>query len=304
MPDSIEINEAPDVSTPDTATPDPVTSTTDTPDTTKAEVKDIIANAPAQQMHKIVVDGKEMEVSTQDLIRHYGKGKAADSRFQEAAAMKSQAEQFINMLKTDPIKVLSDPRIGHDMRKLAEDYLVSQMKQEMMTPEEKAIQEKLQRLQILENEKAEQDRIKQQEQSKALEMKYADQYQKDIIGTLETAGLPKTEHTVKRMAYYMSQALDQGYELSAKDVVDMVKKDYINEIKALYSGLDGDILMDMLGPDLAKKVSKHNLSKLKNPNGVTKPGAILETPNQSIGEKKKLSMKDWKKQLENMKNND
>jgi len=53
-----------------------------------------------------------MEVSENELLSGYQRAKAAQKRFDEAAKMRKQNEQFINLLKKDPVKVLSHPILG------------------------------------------------------------------------------------------------------------------------------------------------------------------------------------------------
>jgi hypothetical protein len=280
-----------------TEAPAATQDTLSTPEQLKAPVTN-------PNMHKIKIDGQDVEVTTEELIRHYGKGQAADKRFQEASQMKSQAEQFIHKLKTDPLSVLQDPRIGHDVKKLAEDYLVNQMRREAMSPEEIQIQEKLERLEKLERDNEETKTKAEETQAQALRDRYTQEYQKDIISALETSGLPKTEHTVKRMAYYLHSALEQGYELKAKDVADLVKKDYINEIKALYSNLDGNVLQEMMGEDVAKKFRATDLARLKNPEKGGRVNNNTETPNKVTGVNKSKTTKEWRKSLEKYKDSD
>jgi len=272
---------------------------TDAPDTTKAEVKDIIETAAPQQTHRITVDGQEIEVTTEELIRNFGKGKAADKRFNEAAQMRKQAEGFINKLKSQEgfLEIAQDPRLGLDLEDIAEKFLMNKIRQSQMSPEEKSTYEKLQRLEALEREKEEVARLQAEKENAALQAKYTEDYQKDIISALDQSGLPATEHTVKRMAYYLSKALEEGYELKSKDVVDLVKADYINEIKSLYGKLDGQKLMEMLGEDVAKKIRATDLSRIKNP--IKKQESrTSEIPNQSIGKRKTMTTKEFRKALE------
>ncbi len=100
-------------------------------------VKD--AAAEAMRKHKVKVDGQEIEVDEEELKRGYAHQKAANKKLQEGLRAKKQAEDFVKLLKTDPLKVLKDPRIGHDVRKLAEEYLASQLEDELLDPREKEL---------------------------------------------------------------------------------------------------------------------------------------------------------------------
>jgi len=85
--------------------------------------------------YKVKLDGKEVEVDEDELINSYQLRKVSDQRLQEGVKARRQAEAFLQMLKADPRKVLSDPRIGIDVKKMAEDIIYENLQQEMMTPE-------------------------------------------------------------------------------------------------------------------------------------------------------------------------
>src|SRR5439155_16062490 len=80
------------------------------------------AKALARKL-KLKVDGREEELPEEEVVKWAQMGRAAQKRFQEASEKRKQAEDFIRMLKEDPISVLSNPAIGVDFRKLAEEYL-------------------------------------------------------------------------------------------------------------------------------------------------------------------------------------
>jgi hypothetical protein len=92
----------------------------------------------------------------------------------------------------------------------------------------------------------------------------------------------------------------KGVNLRAKDVVDLVKQDYINEQKSLYSNLDGDTLLQLLGPDIANKIRKYDIGRVK---AKSKPlHTPSKQPSQAQPKKQKLSKDDWKARLDKIKN--
>lgn len=256
-------------------------------------------NVP-KKMYKVKVNGQDMEIDEQELLTGYQTRKASDEKFREAAMSKKQAEEFINLLRTNPLKVLTNPALSIDMRKVAEDYLIQQMEEESMTPEQKELKEARSKLQSIEDEKKEQERVRNEQAAQELKQRYTESYTKDITSALESSGLPRTEHTVKKMAYYMHQALQRGYDLSASDVAELVRQDYINEQKSLFGSLDGEMLIKLLGDDVANKIRKHDVSKIKN---VEKQVVRPQTQSQSSSKKveKKVSMDEWRKRMDELK---
>lgn len=247
--------------------------------------------------YKVKVEGKEVEVPEDELVRGYSHATAANKKFQEAATMRKQAEEFIGLLKTDPLKVLKDPRIGHDVRKLAEEYLIAEMEKEAMTPDQRELADAREKLKVAEEEKKANAKVKEDAQNAELTKKFTDDYTNDILGALKGSGLPQTEHTVRRMAYYMYQALNRGYELKAADIIPLVKEDYKAESKALFDQLDGQTLLEILGDNTAKKIADYNLSKIKT----TGKKVLPEEQGQRIDAEpqvKKLTKEEWRAKLD------
>lgn len=250
---------------------------------------------------KVKVDGEEFEVDDDELVSNYQLKKASDKRFSEGMQARKQAEEFIRLLKTDPSKVFSHPSIGVDAKKWAEEYLIGEMQREMMSPEERQMEEY--RAKLAKYEEQEQMTKKEQEEAQrnAVKQKYQEHYNKEIIGALDSSGLPKTEFTVQRMIHYMSKALEHNYEVSAKDVTELVRRDYIQDTKSLYSGLDAEALIKILGDDVASKIRKADLAKIRNPQG----GAVKYTggidTSKPVEKSNKMSKDAWREYLENIK---
>lgn len=260
--------------------------------TPEGEVAEAIA-----KKYKVKVNDVEEEVSEEDLVAGYQTRKASDAKFQEAAGLRKQAEQFVHLLKTDPVKLLTHPALGHDMRKLAEEYLGKQLQEELMDPKDKEIRDIKAKLAEHEEIKKAAEKEEQDKQANVVKEKYIGDYTKDIVSALEASGLPKSEVSVRRMAYYIYAGLKHGVNLPATNAAELVKQDYIKEQQALYGALDGDILLQLLGPEIAKKIRKYDVEKLKA-GGATKVSTGVELKNNETPAKKKTLTKDqWKEKM-------
>jgi hypothetical protein len=244
----------------------------------------------AQELRKfkLKVDGREEELDEEAVIRYASKGKAADKRFEEAAQMRREAEQFVSMLKKDPIKVLSDPKIGHDFRMLAEEYLAKQLEQELMSPEQRKAREMETKLREYEERERVESEQKRQSEMQQLEARAAEDYSKKITSALEMGGVPKTARTVKRMAELMHKNLAHGFDLEPAHLAEMVREDYLNEIKELFGASDGDTLLKLLGDDNSKKIRQADLNRLKTQkpvysSGQSKPALAPSQTNRKMG---------------------
>lgn len=253
---------------------------------------------PAEvRKYQLKVDGEDIEVDEDELKRGYGATKAAQKRMSDAAQMRKQAEELIHLLKTDPRKALSHPSLGHDPNKLAEMWLTEQLELAAMSPQQRELMETKQRLSQYEAERKAQDDERTAAENAKLQAHYENEYSNQIIDALQTGGLPKTEATVKSMAQYMSLALDNGLDVSAKDVVSLVREDYQRSIKELFGAADEDTLAALLGDDLGSKASKAYTNKLKKQLGqknVVDPDLqgesvkVTHTPKMTPDEAKKL----------------
>lgn len=220
--------------------------------------------APVVKKFKVKVDGQESEVEESELIAGYQTRKASAKHMEEAAAMRKQSEQFIAMLKKDPIKILSHPALGHDLRKLAEEYLGGVLEDELLDPTARELKQLKRQMQEAEEKtKAEKEDADGRIQEE-LRGRYTEHYNTAILKVLETSGLPKTSDTVKRMAYYLHQGLVHRMDLKPEDVVDLVREDYLITIKDLLGSAEAEKLVELLGADVVKKVRKVEVEKIKN----------------------------------------
>lgn len=244
-----------------------------------------VVETPQVKKYKVKIDGQESEVEENELIAGYQTRKASAKHMEEAAALRKQSEQFIAMLKKDPLKILSHPALGHDLRKLAEEYLGGVLEDELLDPTAKELKQLKQKMSEAEEKtKAEKEEAEAQINAE-LKGRFTEHYNTSILKVLETSGLPKTSDTVKRMAYYLHQGLLHKMDLKPEDVVDLVKEDYLTTIKELFGAADAEKLTELLGDDVIKKVRKADIEKMKkNPmNEVRTP----EKQGAPRGEKKK-----------------
>jgi hypothetical protein len=224
---------------------------------------------------------------------------SSNKKFQEAAKIRKQSEQLINLLKTDPMSVLQHPSLGHDVRKIAEEFLYQRLQEDKMTPAERELMEVKEKLR---QKEAEENAVKEAEtekQNATLRAHYEDEYTKDILSTLKVSGLPQTSSTVKKMAYYMYQGLERGVELKASDVVKLVEEDYKRDIQEFITPLDSDRLTNFLSEDLLKKIRSIDLARLKKPGQVV-PAKDQAPSSNSTTSPKKISIEEWRERNRRM----
>lgn len=221
-----------------------------------------------KKKYKLKVDKNEEEFefdpsNDEEVVKHLQMSRASQKRMSEAAEVRKLAMEFIDQLKKDPRKVLTDPTIGVDIKKLAQDILNDEIKELEKSPEQREKDKLLKELEDLKKsakdkeenfKKAEFTRI-QAEQEKILES--------EISAALEVGGVPKTPKTVARMAEMMMIAINNGIDLGPRDVIGLVKDNTMAEFKEIINALSDDQLDDFLGKEVLGRLRKKNAAKAK-----------------------------------------
>lgn len=230
------------------------------PATVDAEQKQ--ESKPTVQEIELSVNGEKIkyDLGNSDKVKaDIQKGLAADAKFQEASKIRKQATDFISELRRNPLKVLQHPDIGINFKELAEqvvyeDYLLSKM-----SPEEaKRYQQNKDRdeeLETLRRDREERERLDKD----SMTSHFKDHFSKAIPEAIVKSGLPDSQFVRARVAQYMLHLLNNGHSsVSPDDVMPQVVKDYQHEQRHLFSQTSDEKLLEVLGPDAAKKLKSPN----------------------------------------------
>lgn len=272
-------------------------------DTTKMSKAQKQALEKQIKKFKLKVDGKEEELeidlnNEEELKNHLQKSRASSKRMQEAAELRKSAEQFIDMLKKNPRKVLSDPNIGVDLKTLAQEIINQELEDAAKTPEQLE-KEKLQREleEIKEKYKKEEEDRKERE-FKRLQAEQEEKIQSNIESALKEGNLPKSPYTVRKMAELMMLALENGKDLQPKDLVPILRKQMNQDIKELFGASNDDVLEELIGKDRISNLRKKAVAKVKQQQVAQTANAVKPTTSSKPAEDKatsKISMRDFLK---------
>lgn len=256
------------------------------------EVKEAVAEAIRR--HKVKVDGEELEVDEEELKRGYSHQKAANKILQEGKMARKQAEEFISMMK-DPNKFYETAqKLGHDPRKLAEEYLARQLEDEMMDPRDKELRDAKARLKQIEDLDRQQKEALERQRSEALKAKYAKDYTEQFTKALQDSQLPPTKAMVAEMAKYIHRSAKIGFQMTAMEAAQLVKEDLHLILKRVTGEADGDTLVRLLGDELANKVRKYDTDKLKNPEQNLRTPEIQGEIRDRKVPNKRMSPREWR----------
>ena len=246
------------------------------------------------------INGKSREVTDyNDMVKLAQLGLASNEKFQQAADKIKQAEAIVELLQTKPEIALQ--KLGFDVRKLAEDFLRSELEKEIMTPEEKKVWEMQQKL--ADYETKEKARLETDKQSKMVELQrhYENELTDKIIKAIDTYKLPKSERTISRIAEKLYVALENGYEIDPLDIAPLVKQEIDEELKGFYGNLNVDDMIRILGDDGLKKIRNYEVERVKAKVPATPlkttPVATAEESEKKSG--KKVAAKDFFADLQN-----
>jgi hypothetical protein len=249
---------------------------------------------------KLKVDGQEVEeevdlADEEGLKRHLQMSKAAQKRMSEAAKARREAEELVGMFKGDLKSVLKQAdKLGKSpdqVRKELEEYFAELIEDEMLSDDQRAVKKAQQIIREREEETKRHATEREEREKQELMGHYAQDYDRKITEALSVGGVPKTQRTVKRMAQLMHKNLEMGLDLEPQHIAQLVREDYLSEIKELFGASDGDTLLKMLGDETANKIRKADLARLKS----AKPAPDRQQSVNADSDKpqRRLSTEEW-----------
>lgn len=256
----------------------------------------------AKRLWKLKVQGKDLDVDEEELIKRAQMGYSADQKWQEAAQVKKQVEQFIGMLQKDPVEALS--QLGFNVDEIAEKHIQRRIEEMQKTPEQ-VEREKLQReVEELRKKEKEREQKAQELEKQRLQEKFAIEFEQDILSSLDDpkSGLPKSPYFIKRVADTMIFAMQNGYkDIKAKDAIAIIKDEVRKELHEMYQASPDEVFEELVGKD---RLTKYRKAKIKNkktvPNADIKPTGQAEMKAEKAKqeqEQKKIRQRDFFKNL-------
>lgn len=197
------------------------------------------------------------------MTKHLQMSKMGASKAQEYSQLEKEVRSFVDELRKNPRKVLSDPSLGMDIKKLAAEIIEEEIANSQKTPEQ------------LEKEKLEaelkamkEEREKEKEESKKREFERIQQesferYDMMITQALDKSDLPKSPYVVKKMADYMLMGLQQGIDVSAEDVLPLIRDEIQGDLKEMFAVMPEEVIEAIIGKDVFTRVRKKNIAAAK-----------------------------------------
>lgn len=233
---------------------------------------DKAAKKDARKKYELMVNGKKKDVeldfdNDEEVKKYLQKAFASDEKFQEAAMTRKQAEQLVEMLRTNPLQILRHPELGLDIKALATSILNEEIEEMGKTPEQKRMEELERKLAEKENREKE---LEKQKQEAELERFRAETYQQlddDITSALSSSDLPKSPYVIKRIADAMMEAVDvHGYtDVRVQDIMPYVEQQILSEIQQMFEAKPADVMEKIIGKKNLDSYRKSKISKSRKP---------------------------------------
>jgi hypothetical protein len=213
---------------------------------------------------KVKVDGQDLEVSQEDLVRDYQMRQASQKRFQEAAQLKQEAQQQMEALKfarENPIEFFR--ATGVNAKEFAEKVLLQELEESMLSPEEKELRELRNYKSKLEQQEQQRLTLQQEQQRLALEEQTAQEIENEILEVLTASNLKPTPRNIAKCAEYLLASLDEkGNRMHAKDAFQRVQTNTRKEVAEHIASLTPEEIESQF-PEFYKSLLKHSANKGK-----------------------------------------
>lgn len=248
-------------------------------------------SAPVSSRHKVKVDGEELELELDEILKGYQKSASSDKRFQEASRKEKMLQQALSEAKSNPRKFFE--LAGLDAKQFAEALLVSELEESLLTPEDKQSRAEKAELEAYKKEKAERLAAQQKVEQERSFSQAAEQIENEIIEALNTSGMKPTAKTIARIAEQMLASLDENGtpRVKAPDALKRVKNDYAEELKDFISGQSTpEALLAMLPKEIIEGL-RQTFVKSVQTNGFNAPQKA-SVNGQQVGQKRTMEIDD------------
>lgn len=218
----------------------------------------------------IKVDGKEIELTEEDLLKYAQKGYGSEERFQKASMLMKEATEkeeaakiIYQSLQQDPIGTLVQCFGEAPVRQVLEQWLANKLQFEMLDPAEQKKITSQQEAQYWEQQAQAKKQTVQQAEQAQLVAAYEKSLEEHVNVAIKGRNLPASVQLKKRIYRDIENQLDAGVEEpSVDEAVERVWTEIISEHSQILEALPEDELKSKFGKT-AEKLRKANVSQFK-----------------------------------------
>ena len=276
-----------------------------------ADLKDKVENGtPAEKAEakktlkqlKIKFNGKEytedlpFEIPDDDKAREYMTkqlqlSKQAATKAQDYSELEKEVRSFVEELKKNPRRVLSDPNICVDINQLADQIIEEEIQNSQKSPEQLEKEKLEAELRSIKEEREKEKKELQEKEFERVQAQEFERYDMLITQAIEKSDLPKSPYIVKKMADYLLLGIQEGLDVSPDDVLPLVREEMQNDLKEMFALMPEEVVEQIVGKDVINKIRKKQVAKAKQgpASNVSNVKKEVESPSgkkSEAGEKK------------------
>lgn len=236
--------------------------------------KDDASPDPKAAKHRVKVDGKEIEVSYEDLVQGYGHNKTANERLREAAELRKTTQAELESAKT--YKTVLEAVESGDWRPLvdrvglekAEEFAVEFLEQKMewegLSEEQRELHRLRRRTKAFESKEEEAAKAAAAERRQQLEADAVTKIDVEIGEVLKAAGKKATPRVVARIAEQILADLETKEKRAGQSPLT-AKQAYDKTVREIHQDV-AEYLANTSATELKKILPKPLLDALRQAN--------------------------------------
>lgn len=233
------------------------------------------AEQPVIEKHKVKVNGKEVEVSLDDLKKRYEHAQAANEKFQKAAEIQKQyqhAQQEITKVKGVFEQLQKSPHaffeladaLGVDLDKVAHEHVMKQYKVATMSEEERRYYDMEQKLQKYESDRERYAREEQERNRSTLAQKARVDVENELVNFFTSKQVTPTPEVLERVL--SDVALFANGDMSLTEAIQRAYNRHESLMERLErQALEKAIKTGKVPDELRTQFRKADVEKLGNP---------------------------------------
>jgi hypothetical protein len=201
----------------------------------------------------------------------------AQSSSQERAQLEKDVRNFVDELRKNPKKLLADPTIGIDLKRLAKEIIEEEIENSQKSPEQLE-KEKLQaELKAIKEERENEKKEALERNKSRLESEAIERYDVLMSQALEKSTLPKSPYVIKKMASLLELGLREGLDVTPEDVMPLVEDEIRNDVKDMFATMPDEVFEAFIGRERINNIRKKNIAKAKQAAQVTQAAKVQDT---------------------------
>ncbi len=273
-------------------------------------MKEVEAKQEAmRKKFKLKVDGQEFEEeidlsNDEELTKRLQLAKVAQKRMQESAQYKKAIQDFYDMLQQNPDEALA--QLGFDPLQYSEARIKREIEERKKSPEQKEFERQQQELEKYKKKLDAIQKEKEEAELASLEERYHRQIEDEIVSAIDkVSDVPKSAYFIKRVSDMMRSFILNGKtDVTANEVVPLVRKQIKAELKQMYDTASEDILEDIWGKSNLERLRKKRIAKAREAKKLQTAKSVQSSGNKELGSSmekesngKKIPMNDFFRNL-------